>query len=207
MATDRKGDSYFMSKPKVLVGIPTTGEMNVEAVKCLMQLEHDGVVDIISNSLVYDARDKIAMDAIENNCDYIMWLDSDMIYPANIISKLMSHNKDLCTGIYCKRVEPYTPCIYKLNEDKLVAYTDYEENKLFKVEAAGFGCMLTKVSALKKIYEKFGGFFFPVNGIGGEDLSFLRRAKDLGYELWCDSSIVCGHIGYQICVPDRTRFE
>ena len=48
-----------MSKAKVLVGMPTMGSMEIEAVKCLMQLEHDGSVDIISESLVYDARDKV----------------------------------------------------------------------------------------------------------------------------------------------------
>ena len=188
---------------KVLVGMPTMGSMDIEAVKSLMQLEFDGSVDIVSESLVYDARDKIAMDALANKVDWVMWLDSDIIYPSNIIRKLMSHNKDMVTGLYYKRTPPYTPCIYKLEDDKLKPYLDYPEHKLFKVEAAGFGCMLMKASVIKAVHDKFGGCFFPVNGVGGEDLSFIRRAKDAGIEVWCDSSIECGHIGRQIVMPNK----
>lgn len=192
-----------MSRAKVLVGMPTMGSMEIEAVKCLMQLEHDGSVDIISESLVYDARDKIAMDALAAGVDYVMWLDSDITYPANIIHKLMGCNKDMVTGIYHKRTAPYTPCVYKLVEDKLQPYLDYPEDKLFNVEAAGFGCMLMKVKVIKAVYDKYGGCFFPVNGVGGEDLSFIRRAKECGIEVWCDSSVRCGHIGRQVIMPSK----
>lgn len=192
-----------MSRSKVLVGMPTMGSMDIEAVKCLMQLEFDGTVDIISGSLVYDARDKIAMDALANEADYVMWLDSDVTYPANVIRKLMAHNKDMCTGLYYKRTPPYTPCIYTTEGDKLVPYLDYPENSLFKITAAGFGCVLVKTKVIKAVHEKFGGCFFPVNGIGGEDLSFIRRAQDCGFEIWCDSSIECGHIGSMIVTPDK----
>ena len=192
-----------MSRAKVLVGMPTMGSMEIEAVKCLMQLEHDGSVDIISESLVYDARDKIAMDALAAGVDYVMWLDSDIIYPANIIHKLMGCNKDMVTGIYHKRTTPYTPCVYKLVEDKLQPYLDYPEDKLFNVEAAGFGCMLMKAKVIKAVYDKYGGCFFPVNGVGGEDLSFIRRAKECGIEVWCDSSVRCGHIGRQVIMPSK----
>lgn len=195
-----------MSK-KILVGMPTMGNMDIEAVKALMQLEFNGSVDIISESLVYDARDKIAMDALAAKVDYVMWLDSDIIYPADIVTKLMSHNKDMVTGLYYKRTPPYTPCIYKLEEDKLQPYMDYEEDKFFKVEAAGFGCMLMKANVIKAVHDKFGGCFFPVNGVGGEDLSFIRRAKECGIEVWCDSSIKCGHVGRQIVMPDKTIIQ
>ena len=196
-----------MNKAKVLVGMPTMGSMDIEAVKALMQLEHDGTVDIISGSLVYDARDKIAMDALANEADYIMWLDSDVVYPSNIIKKLMSHNKDMVTGLYYKRVPPYSPCIYKLEDDKLYPYLDYPEDSFFQIEAAGFGCMLTKTTAIKAVYDKFGGCFFPVNGVGGEDLSFIRRAKDVGISVWCDSSIRCGHVGQRIVMPDKSIIQ
>ena len=192
---------------KVLVGMPTMGSMDIEAVKSLMQLEFDGSVDIVSESLVYDARDKIAMDALASGVDWVMWLDSDIVYPSNIISKLMSHNKDMCTGVYYKRTPPYTPCIYKLVEDKLQPYLDYPEGKFFNVEAAGFGCMLMKASVIKKVYEKYGGCFFPVNGVGGEDLSFIRRAKEVGVEVYCDSSMLCGHIGRQVIMPDKSIIQ
>ena len=192
---------------KILVGMPTMGSMDIEAVKCMMQLQFDGQVDIISESLVYDARDKIAMDALASEVDYVMWLDSDIVYEPDIIVKLMAHNKDMVTGLYYKRTPPFTPCIYKLDDNKLVSYLDHPENELFTVEAAGFGCMLMKTSVIKAVYDKFGGCFFPVNGIGGEDLSFIKRARECGIEVWCDSSIKCGHVGRQIFYPDKNIIQ
>lgn len=192
---------------KVLVGMPTMGSMDIEAVKCMMQLEFDGSVDIISESLVYDARDKIAMDALASKVDWVMWLDSDIVYAPNIIRVLMSHNKDMCTGIYYKRTPPFTPCIYKLDGDKLVPYLDHPEEGLFNVTAAGFGCMLMKAKVIKAVYDKFGGCFFPVNGVGGEDLSFIKRASECGFEVCCDPKVKCGHIGRQIIMPDKSIIQ
>lgn len=196
-----------MSKTKVLVGMPTMGSMEIEAVKCMMQLQFDGQVDIISESLVYDARDKIAMDVLASGVDYVMWLDSDITYDPDIIVRLMAHDKDMVTGLYHKRTAPYTPCVYKLDGEKLVPYLDYPEDKLFKVEAAGFGCMLVKASVIKTVHAKWGGCFFPVNGVGGEDLSFIRRAKECGIEVWCDPTVKCGHIGRQIIYPDKNMVQ
>ena len=192
---------------KILVGMPTLGNMDIEAVKCLMQLQFDGSVDIVSESLVYDARDKIAMDALVSEVDWVMWLDSDIVYDPDIIIKLMAHDKDMVTGLYYKRTPPYTPCIYKLEDERLSVYLDYPEDELFKVEAAGFGCMLMKASVIKAVHEKYGGCFFPVNGIGGEDLSFIKRARECGIEVWCDSSVKCGHVGRQIIYPDKNIIQ
>ena len=38
---------------KILVGMPTLGNMDIEAVKCMMQLRFDGSVDIVSESLMH----------------------------------------------------------------------------------------------------------------------------------------------------------
>ena len=66
------------------------------------------------------------------------------------------------------------------------------------------GKLLANVVATQiAVHEKYGGCFFPVNGVGGEDLSFIRRAKECGVEVWCDSSVKCGHIGRQVIMPSK----
>jgi transcriptional regulator with XRE-family HTH domain len=37
------------------------------------------------------------------------------------------------------------------------------------------------------------GWFNPRNNIDGEDLAFMARCKQLGIEMWLDSSLICGH--------------
>ena len=32
----------------------------------------------------------------------------------------------------------------------------------------------------------------------GEDLSFCLRVRDSGTQIWCDSSVKCGHVGMAV---------
>ena len=52
---------------------------------------------------------------------------------------------------------------------------------------------------------KFNGRMFdPLEGFG-EDVSFCWRARQCGYDIWCDSDIELGHVGS--CVVTRGYFE
>ena len=44
-------------------------------------------------------------------------------------------------------------------------------------------------------------WFTPFNGFG-EDLAFCLRARDLGYKIWCDPKIKCGHVGQLVVNED-----
>ena len=47
------------------------------------------------------------------------------------------------------------------------------------------------------VQSKFGNMFAPI-GNTGEDLAFCWRARQCGFKVWCDPSIICGHVGYMI---------
>ena len=181
--------------PKVLVAVPCMGTIPVETVRCLMALQHSGAVVFQSQSVIYEAREEIAKSAIEEGFDYILWLDSDMIFEPNVLGKLMACKKDVVSGVYFKRVFPYTPVIYTPKKDKLEVYEDYPTHSgIFEIGACGFGCVLTKVSVIKAVMDKYGGAFFPIGGTISEDISFCMRARNLGYKIFCEPSVSCGHI-------------
>ena len=46
------------------------------------------------------SRNKIIEYALENNYDYILMLDSDVIVPKNIIKELLNNNKEIVSGLY-----------------------------------------------------------------------------------------------------------
>ncbi|CAJ0596530.1 unnamed protein product [Cylicocyclus nassatus] len=54
-----------------------------------------------------------------------------------------------------------------------------------KVDACGFGAVLVRTSAMAKISQKKGLPFNPIQGFG-EDLSFCLKAKECGFDIWCD---------------------
>ena len=90
---------------------------------------------------------------------------------------------------------------YDKDEDvySLEQTLEYPQNQLMKVAGVGFGCCLTKVSTMKKIWESdirgSRGTCFDFIGGLGEDLSFAIRCLELGIETWVDTSLKCGHIG------------
>lgn len=195
---------------KTLIAIPCMDTVPVDFVKSLLYL-HKGenpTVYMLPGSLIYDSRNLISLYAIQNEFDQVLWLDSDMVFPVDALLKLQAHDLEMVTGLYVKRYTPSEPVLYRTIEEpqrneqgviekNIKAYTDYPSDKLFRVAGCGFGCVLTKTSLLKKVWDNFGPAFNPFPW-AGEDISFCYRVKQLGLPIFCDSSVSCGHIGKHI---------
>lgn len=199
---------------KTLIAIPCMDTTPTLFTQALLRLEKgpDVAVCMKPNSLVYDSRNLMSLSAIEQGFDYVFWLDSDMIVPPDTLRRLLKTAEtfpaDMVTGLYVKRREPIIPVIYDVLEEpsvdesgKLVGrvheYSNYPRDSLFKVKGCGFGCCLTSVSLLKVVWDKFGPAFSPYPW-AGEDISFCHRVNQLGYDIYCDSTISCGHVGQMI---------
>lgn len=160
------------------------------------------------NSLVYDSRNIISLTAIEQGFDQVMWLDSDMMFPPDTLLKLQAHGKDMVTGLYVTRRTPVEPVLYAeisepaRNADgylqkKITPYMDFPRDSFFPVAGCGFGCVLTSTKLLKEVWDRFGPAFTPFPW-AGEDISFCHRVNLLGHQIYCDSTVSCGHIGTYI---------
>lgn len=200
---------------KVLIAVPCMNQVPAEFADSLARTTAHGLKDhkigqiFKIGSLIYTSRDDIAREAIESGADYVMWFDSDMIFPANILELLMRHMEDpeidMVTGLYFRRVQPFTPVIFdKLEiDDEGVKWTNFEyiENEPFQVGGCGFGCVLMPTDIFIDVQSKFGAMFTPIKGLG-EDLSFCWRARQLGFKIWCDPTIPLGHVGYNVITRD-----
>lgn len=194
---------------RLLIGIPTLDFVHVEFMRCLtallMRLKDDGIefdLDIESGTLVYFARERIAHKAINEHYTHVLWLDSDMVFKPSILDDLMFSGKDFVTGIYHARRKGYASCIFKtINLDEGIERFDKYPNETFQIQGCGFGCVLTSAEVLSSVCLHFGTCFTPLPSLG-EDIAFCKRAQDLGYKLWCEPSVVCGHIGHITIYPE-----
>lgn len=206
---------------KTLIAIPCVNTLPVGFVQSILYLKKGDDVSVLfkSDSLVYDARNLISLTAIENNFDRVMWFDSDMMFNPDtleILHKDMDkYDVHMVTGLYVKRHTPVEPVIYKTLEEpkrmsdghlakQITPYTDYPKNDIFTVAGCGFGCVLTSVDLLKQVWDRFGPAFTPFPW-GGEDISFCHRVNQLGYPIYCDSSVSCGHIGEWVYTEDMLK--
>lgn len=197
---------------RILVAIPCMEMVHSLFAKSLLGMRRvDGELQFgfSSCSLVYDSRNGLTKKAISEGFDYVLWLDSDMDFPPDILEKLIEDAKEgrnYISALYVKRKLPVMPIVYKelgyYQSDEgvtpvAIPYLDYPEDSIFEIEGSGFGGCLTSVELLKKVAEKHGAPFSPILGFG-EDLSFCFRVKDVGEKMYCDSRVKLGHIGYKI---------
>lgn len=204
-------------KPKITIAIPCMDMIETEFVKCVTALRHVGDcrLDFHAGSLVYAARDQLAAKAIEDNSDYILWLDSDMVFEPDLLEKLYAdlqeEDSEYVAALFFKRRPPHDTCLYKKirmglpGESITEDYNDYPEDAVFPIDASGFGAVLMKTSLVKDIVDEFHTAFMPIPGYG-EDISFCIRAKKLGHELYCDSRVKVGHITRTVVDEDTFRF-
>lgn len=189
---------------KTLIAIPCMDQVPALFAQSLATMRMVGECQIAFQigSLIYTSRDDLARYGMKEGFDYVLWLDSDMVFPEDfherMLKTLTENNLDILTGIYYKRKPPYSPVIFdklKLN-GKLWDFTWLEDvpDSLFEVGACGFGCVLLKTEVLMSVQLRHGYLFHPMQN-GGEDVAFCVRARDCGYKIMCDPSIVCGHVG------------
>lgn len=197
---------------KIMIAVPCRDEMHTAFVQSLLGLKVPEGVQIrygmVLNSLVYDARNSLSAQALKEQCDYILWLDSDMTFAPDLLERLLADDKDIVCGIFFRRRPPFSPCIYEtLRADReyperncYKQMLEYESDSLFEVEGCGMAAVLMKTDVLRDItlHEAIPGRpvappFVPLLGYG-EDLSFCVRAREAGRSIWCDSRVKVGHL-------------
>lgn len=203
-----KGAKEGAIMKKILLAIPCMDSVVTDFCASYAQLDRSGfecVQSFLKGSLIYESRNKLATQAIKAGCDYVMWFDSDMIFPVDTLQRLAKHmeDKDIVSGLYFRRQPPFTPVLFKkLNgeDGSWEGYEDYPQ-ELFELDGIGFGCVMVKTEVLVDMAFQEHNWFQPLANFG-EDLSFCLRAKKLGYKVWCDPTIKCGHIGHLIVNED-----
>lgn len=195
---------------KIMIVIPCRDKIDVLTVQSIFNLKGDQSKYRIEfrfgqGTLVYDTRNKLARNAVEEGFDYVLWIDSDMVFRPDLLlrmAEVMDNGVDYLSALCFRRVAPFYPVVYKDmgwkgSQPYTEVYGDYPEDALFEIVASGFGCVMTSVAMLKTLLERYGVPFSPQIGFG-EDLTFCANARQAGFRLYCHSGIQVGHIGMQI---------
>ena len=195
---------------KILIAVPTLNKVDVKFVASWANIVFGHGIEgvechphFVVDSMTYTARIELARMAIDDKADYVLWIDSDMVFPAEYLRRMLDLDKDFVTGLYFQRRGNHAPVIYSSVDDRdRIVYADYPKDKPFQVAACGFGLVLMRTSVIQRVSDaNDGATFQPFNGIG-EDLSFCYRWQRAGGEIWCDPSIKPGHIGETIITED-----
>ena len=201
---------------KVLIAVPSMDFVAAGFAQSLATLsklpKSQNAISFICSSLIYDARNKLAAQAIKMEADYIMWFDSDMIFEPDTMLRLIDtiekEDASIVSGLYFRRSSPYTPVAFRDFDivEGEAKWSDYkgELTGIHEVDGVGFGCVCMRTDVVFECYAKYGDCFSPIAKVG-EDLSFCYRAKQLGHKILLNCDVKCGHFGHAVITEDIYR--
>ena len=189
---------------KILVAIPTNKYIEPETFKSIFDLDVP-----TGYKLDFQYFYGYQIDQIRNliaewgkRYDYLLSVDSDIILPKDALVKMLDADKDIVSGLYIQRIpNTHTVEIYMVNQQGGVSNIPsellFKHNGLVEVAACGFGCCLVKGEVLKKMQYPHFEYKSALNHADtvSEDVYFCIKARENGFEVWADNTILCDHKG------------
>jgi len=164
----------------------------------------------LSGTLIADQRCKLVELALRANADYVLFLDSDMRFPANLINKLLAHDKEIVACNYAQRRLPVRTVAFK-DWAALDFLYSLDRDGLEAVDAVGMGAMLIKADVFKRLqYPWFQIHYLPTAKMwAGEDMFFCHLAQAAGIEVFVDHNLSrdIGHEGMFTFRHEHTEDE
>lgn len=157
--------------------------------------------DWVGGTLICDQRQSMADRAVKNGATHVLFLDSDMRFPCDLIDRLLAHDKDVVCLNYSTRRGDILPVSVGEGPDgqSFHVYTTPETEGLEKVHSTGMGGMLIKTGVFGRI--EYPAFMIPwlksEKTYLGEDIYFCRLLRQAGIDVWVDhaASRLARHIG------------
>lgn len=200
-------------KGKLAVCIPCRDTLHSAHAMSLAELVKFNTMNDIDTHVFMDAstilltqRERLATMALELGSQYVLWLDSDIVFPATTAIRLMSHNEPIVAANYVRRQLPAKGVAYEKIGDweNPLPFEIYDN--LVEVEGIGMGCILMKTEIFQKIPKPWFEFGWSPesNDFLGEDMILCQKIAALGYQIKVDTllSQELRHLGTWAFGPD-----
>ncbi len=164
--------------------------------------------NVVKSEHLHRIRDMVTRDhniirekVLNEEYDYLLILDQDVIPPKDVIEKLMAHNKDVVSALYfghhdingVAKVMPFAWVFSKEIKDwNNTGYLVEDEiwmPKLFKIAFAGMGCILIKREVLEKVK-----FRYSLEMDAWDDRWLGVDVWENGFEYYLDNNVKCKHL-------------
>lgn len=181
---------------KVILGVVTNRQVKAKTTQSLLELmaysKHEITPMVVTRGYtISENRNYLAVQVQNKMCDYLLFIDDDMVFPKETLDILLNHEKDIIGVASHQRKLPIVSTVEMLEKDQPMP------NELFECKAVGAGVLLIKT----EVFRKLEGPWFNVktNPLGltlvGEDSWFCDKARENNFKVWCDPTIKIGHIG------------
>jgi hypothetical protein len=190
--------SWSSKKGKLAVLIPCRDTLHSAHALALAELVKFNTMNDIDTHVFMDAstilltqRERLATEAVNLGADYMLWLDSDMVFPATTAVRLMKHNEPVVAANYVRRQKPYKGVAYETIGDWQNPLPFDVQDELVPIEGIGMGCMLIKTSIFQELSKPWFDFQWSPesNDFLGEDMYLCQKINAAGYTIKVDTSL------------------
>ena len=188
-----------VSNVKIAIGLPLSWDYVPfdYMASILPQFFREGMVFVRSvRGRIDEMRNQIASTAMANGCTHVIFTDADHRFHPRTFETLVKHDLPIVGALCYMRYPPYEPVMFKGEPGKYEIIEKWDDD-LVEVDATGAGCLCVKAEVFQKM--KYPWFEFTPNPrpgfpVVGEDVSFCHKAKQLGYRIYVDTTIVATHL-------------
>ena len=144
-----------------------------------------------SSTILINQRENLVKQAIKAKTKWILWLDSDMMFPETTLLRLLKHQENIVGCNYMKRAYPFKSVTYR-------DITDWEswipikyQDELEEAEASGLGCMLMKTAVFSTLQEPYFEYTYKADTKDwlGEDFTLFKKLSKKGLQLKIDMNL------------------
>ena len=205
--------SWTTKKGKLAVLIPCRDTLHSAHALCLAEMIKLNTMNDIDTHVFMDAstilltqRERLATEAVNLDAEYLLWLDSDITFPATTAMRLMAHDEPIVACNYIRRQLPAKGVAYEVIGDwnNPLPFDIY--NHLVEVQGVGMGCMLMRTEIFSQIPKPWFEFGWSPdsNDHLGEDMILCQKMAAAGYPIKIDSQLSqdLRHLGTWAFGPD-----
>lgn len=182
----------------ILIAIPTNKYIEPETMKAIYDLEipegYTTEFQFFYGYQVDQIRNLIANWAMKY--DYLFAVDSDITFKPDTLKKLLKADKDIISGLYIQR-KPGQHILELYRQGHNISYNDIKGLGTIEIDGCGFGCVLIKSNVFKSIPYPHFVYRSAIDHAQtlSEDVYFCMKARDNGFRIFADTSILCEHLG------------
>lgn len=195
----------------ILIAIPTARYIEPDTFKSIYDLDipegYNVEFQYFYGYRVDQVRNLIA-DWTIRGYDYLFAVDHDVTFAKDTLRKMLDHDKDIISGIYRQRLEPQRIEIFGFDGQR-IDYNTVHGKDLVQIGGCGFGCVLVKKEVFDAVSYPHFEYHHALDHANtiSEDTDFCKKAISQGFTIWCDPSILCGHIGSTTMTVKPDTFE
>lgn len=201
------------NKKKVLVTLLDQGWIRPELAVVASILQRDERYSVEVRSMNHKPsernRNLAVQSMLEGGFDYLLTIDHDVVPKANPLDLIELDLDVVCFAVpQWNMTDPKFPIYFVAMDAVEGGYREHKTQEgLQEIDAAGSGCLLIARRVLEQVKAPFVREWND-DGIDtcGLDFAFSKKAKSLGFKVWCHYDFVADHFK-ELSLLDILKFK